>query len=67
MEMEFTFRADTISDTKIEEILDTGTITEMLGDSKLAVAECEESSLDYDKTYFQLEVKLTRRVSSLFD
>ena len=57
MELELTFRADTVTDTKIEEILDTGSITEMLGDSKLAAAECEESTLDYDKTYFQLEVR----------
>ena len=59
VELELTFRADTVTDAKIEEILDTGSITEMLGDSKLATAECEESSLDYDKTYFQLEVRLT--------
>ena len=60
VEVEFTFRADTLTDSEIEDIIDTGSVTEMLGDSKLSAAVCEESALDYDKTYFQLEVKILK-------
>ena len=57
VEVELTFRSDSLTDSEIEEILDTGSVTEMLGDSKLSAAVCEEANLDYDKTYFQLEVE----------
>ena len=60
VEVEFTFRADTLADSEIEDIIDTGSVTEMLGASKLSAAVCEESALDYDKTYFQLEVRILK-------
>ena len=61
VEVELTFRADTLTDPEIEDIIDTASVTELLGDSKLSAAVCEESALDYDKTYFQLEVRIKKR------